>query len=124
MFENAFWLYLITRLDTVHAVSMVLSMVFAVGLCTTSIALFSFRADGDDEGSAKLYPLHKWVSIIFAVSLMPAVLTPTQKDVLFIAASVGVLEAAKTDQARAIASKSIAVIEKYLDEVLKESTKK
>jgi hypothetical protein len=66
-----------------------------------------------------LLPL--WKPLAIAAVLMT--LMPSQKDAMFILAGTGVIEAAKTDTAQRIAGKSVDVVEKYLDELLKESKK-
>lgn len=52
---------------------------------------------------------------MFAVCCSTNILIPSQKDAMFIAGGVAVIEAAKSDTAQRLASKSIVAIESWLD---------
>lgn len=109
---DIFLLYLFTRLD-----------ILATGLlliASCSAVVFPILVMAKNDGLKVSLTLPKWV---LAISIIGAVLVPTQKDALFIVAGTGVLEAAKTDTAKRIASKSVEAFEKALDSYIKKESK-
>lgn len=115
MGNEVFWLYLLTRLDVINGI-LIMGSIF--GLIALSLGvMFSF--DGNDDVSKKLLS-YKWFII---PCIVLAVLIPTKSQMLFIISGTGLLEIAKSDDARRIAGKSVTTFEKYLDEMLKEEKK-
>lgn len=109
---DIFLLYLLTRLDTVIGLSIGLMIAFGMG------ALFGFLF-GNIDGSDEALMWGRRSLIGFAICAAVFAVTPSQKDALFIVAGVGVIEAAKTDTAKRLASKSVQIIEDFLDGQLK-----
>ena len=115
--EHWFTLYLITRLDAIGAATLILSLVLA------TVALVTF-AWGVGEG--KLDKVQSRVRKLLRVavcSLIISVLVPSQKDAMFIAGGVGVLEATKSETAQRVANKSVEAVERWLDSVAPEEKK-
>ena len=115
--EHWFTLYLITRLDAIGWVANLLSVLF------TFVAVFVLAIGYDINKLDRAKPLGRKLLAAAACSLFVAVLTPSQKDALFIAGSIGVLEAAKSETAQRVANKSVEAIERWLDAVAPEEKK-
>jgi len=113
MENEVFWLYLFTRLDAINAILINMSILGGFGVGAGWFAVFVDRWKG---------PV-KSMTAVWACAVVLAVMTPTQKDAMFILAGTGVIQAAKTDTAQRLAGKSVAVIEKALDDYLKQTTK-
>lgn len=121
-----FGLYLFTRLDNIKEFAVfgfvATALIFAVAFVGTLIN--SPERDYEKEGHDKCKRIGdkvKWWAVAFMLII---IFVPSQKAAMFIVAGTGVVEAAKTDTAQRIASKSVGVVEKYLDEMLAEQTKK
>lgn len=118
--NEMFLLYLLTRLDIIVCAAI---WILAIGGTLWGIALMatcdSFLFDDGAAARKKLWPFWK----LFALCIAVLVITPSQKDAMFIIAGTGVIEAAKSDTAQRLANKSVNVVEKYLDEMLKEEKK-
>jgi hypothetical protein len=112
--EYAFWLYLLTRLDAFKDLFMNLSVVTGLGLVLTVV--FSFIIV-DTLGMNALKRILKWLGISFLCVELICALIPSKKDAMFIAGGIGVIEAARSDVAQRIASKSVGVIERFLDDM-------
>lgn len=116
------WLYLLTRLDGIICLAW---MTLVIGGTCWGMYLmatydqFLFMDEDREEKRARVWPLWK----LFAGCVVILVLVPDQKQATFILAGTGVIEAAKSDTAKRIAGKSVDVVEKYLDEMLKEEKK-
>jgi len=113
MTNEVFWLYLFTRLDAIQALLQIASMLGGFGVGAAWFAVFIDRWNGPVKSLTAV-----WVCVV-----MLFVMIPTQKDAMFILAGTGVIQAAKTDTAQRLAGKSVAVIEKALDDYLKQTTK-
>lgn len=123
-----FGLYLFTRLDNIKEISGIFLVICAVLLTGSFIVMtinnpdqdYSRSEKRDHEQAKRMFNAMKpW----FFVLLFIVVFVPNQKTAMFIVAGTGVVEAAKTDTAQRIASKSVGVVEKYLDEMLAEKEK-
>lgn len=116
MYNEVFWLYLLTRLDAINGVLVVSSI---IGSITLGLGIvFSF-----DEYSQKFSQKilsYKWIIIAF---MTLSLLIPTKNQMLFIISGTGLLEIAKSDEAHRIGGKSVQVFERYLDELLKDEKK-
>ena len=115
--EHWFTLYLITRLDAIGSTALFLSPMLAIA----ALATFSW---GISEGCLdKAQPrVRKLLKAAFC-SLIISVSVPSQKDAMFIAGGVGVLEAAKSETAQRVANKSVEAVERWLDAVEPEEKK-
>ena len=87
--EHWFTLYLITRLDAIVGIAILLTVLFAAA----AVFVLAFGYDFNRFDRAKINA--RKLLIAAACSLFVAVFTPSQKDALFIAGGVGVLEATK-----------------------------
>lgn len=115
--EHWFTLYLITRLDAIGWVAILLTVLFAA--VAVFVLAFGYEFNSFDRAKTNARKL----LIAAACSLFVAVFTPSQKDALFIAGSIGVLEAAKSETAQRVANKSVEAIERWLDAVAPEEKK-
>ena len=114
--NETFALYLLTRLDALVGISV--SMAIISGFA--HVMLFLTDSEFVDKAFTKQRRLLMWMTILGVAGIM---FIPSQKEAMFIVAGTGVLEAAKSDTAQRIAGKSVAVVEKYLDEALKDKPK-
>lgn len=118
--NDMFFLYLITRLDAIKDVItlflIVGGTVYAAGLLWFAISYVENFGDEEVQG-LKQYLFWSLIPLIFFAFVQVAI--PSKKDAMFIAGGSAVLEAAKSDTAQRVASKSVQMVEKYLDEQLK-----
>lgn len=114
--NEIFWLYLLTRLDGIQCL---LTLFLTIGGCAYGAFIFVWVCEGTPAKYKHIAPLWK----VLAVAAVLLGFTPSRNDAMFILAGTGVIEAAKTDTAQRIAGKSVDVVEKYLDEMLKEGKK-
>lgn len=110
--NETFLLYALTRLNGIGFVLTFFSLI-GVGVLLTHIICTCIVKE---ELSLKVAGPY-WKPL--ALCVVMALLVPSKDDAIFIIAGTGVIEAAKTDSAKRIAGKSVAVIEKYLDSALK-----
>ena len=131
--KDWFLLYLLTRVD---AVSQILCGAFSVCVIAAGF-IFVWRFFGEDldryEGAEvvekrradraardkKVKPL----LICAALFASTATFIPSRNDIIFIAGGTALIEIAKSDKAKSIGSKTLDVVEKYLDEAVKEPGK-
>lgn len=107
--EHLFTLYIITRLDTFGNVAAFLTFCFA----GAAFVAFIMGLDGSDKAKQTM----KKLIIASACSLTVFVLTPTQKDAMFVAGGIGVIEAAKSETVQRVASQSVEAVERWLTSV-------
>jgi hypothetical protein len=119
--DYIFWLYLATRLDAIHGMfhgMMPLAGGALVIICFAG-ALFS---DFDITRKDNLWYYLRWwrrgLIAMFCIGAIGTALVPTKKDAMIIAGGVGVIEASKAVAGSEIAKKSVAIIEKWLQEQL------
>jgi len=119
MMNETFMLYLFTRLDSLNGILAFLGVCITLATAA-SLAVACFLLAHDEE-----YPkfFHKLWLACSAVLLLNIVV-PTQKDVALILAGSTIMSIAKTDEAQRITSKSVRVVEQYLDALLKDKEKK
>lgn len=115
--SDIFLLYIFTRAD---AASDLLSLVTFVSTILAGIwwmaACGALSAYGVPEEKAQRWgKVSKQFAIAALVGASLTAMLPSQKDLMFILAGVGVLEVAKSETAQRIAGKSVQVIEQYLD---------
>ena len=84
--EHWFTLYLITRLDTIGAAALILSLALAIA------ALITFSWGVSEENLDKAQPRIRKLLKAAIFSLVISVLVPSQNDAMFIAGGVGVIE--------------------------------
>lgn len=115
--NDIFLLYIFTRADSVGTATGILTFLFALLSAIWWMArcgAFAIGRMGDDKERA-LSKTSKRFAVASMVCLALSVATPSQKDLMFILAGVGVLEVAKSETAQRLAGKSVQVIEQYLD---------
>lgn len=115
-----FWtLYWITRLDSLGTLFLILASVstFATAICVMSYINsgegFYKKADEQARKTCKRYGMF-FAFLVLTFSTAKA-LMPSKEDAYFIAAGVGITEAVKSETAQRLASKSVGVIEQWLD---------
>lgn len=116
--NETFMLYLFTRLDNLNGVLWIGGVLLLAATVMTVIASCIMHSDGDE------YPkiFHKlWA--VFAVVVLLNIVVPTQKDVALILAGSTIMSIARTDEAQRITSKSVRVVEQYLDALLTKEKK-
>ena len=114
--NETFALYLLTRLDALVGISVSIAMISGFAY----VILFFMDSQFVDKEFTNQRRLLMWMTILGVAGVM---FIPSQKEAMFIVAGTGVIEAAKSDTAQRIAGKSVAVVEKYLDEALKDKPK-
>ena len=115
--EHWFTLYLITRLDTIGCVALLLAVLFAI------VAVFVLAVGYEFNNFDRAKTNARKLLIAATCSLFVAVFTPSQKDALFIAGGSAVIEAAKSETAQRVASKSVEAVERWIDSVMPEEKK-
>lgn len=118
--NETFMLYLFTRLGTLNGVITVGALLL---LAATIISIFVVcMMYAEDIGDQYPKAFHKvWAA--FAVFTLLNIITPTQKDVALILAGSTIMSIARTDEAQRITSKSVRVVEEYLDALLTKEKK-
>ena len=112
-------LYLFTQLDTLNTMITVISVLLLIATISSAVGACFMHSNGEE------YPkvFHKiWIAL--AVITVLNIITPTQKDVAIILAGSTIMSIPKTDEAQRITSKSVKVVEQYLDALLKDKEKK
>jgi hypothetical protein len=125
MFDNMFILYLFTRLDQVLFFADLISIFGTIIFGVSIIGYFSCTPDprySEDSRDHDEILQKNWLIIIkkcrwLAVVYVLLIIVPSKEDVKFIIAGTGLIEIAKTDTAKEIASKSVSIVEKYLDKI-------
>lgn len=126
-FTDIFLLYIWTRLDAVNGVAFGLMLVsgMAVAICGVTYLMAVDSGYGSDDKSLPM--AKRAVSIAWKVcvgSLAVLLVTPNSKDVVLIMGGSAVLEAARSEPAKRIASKSAEAVEKLLGEYLEKGKPK
>lgn len=121
--SEIFWLYLLTRLDSIRALCAIL--IIGGGIPYVVFFIFyvveSSSSYGGEDGEEVKPFIWLWKPLAFLALFIT--LLPDKNDVAFILAGTGIIEASRTDTAQRLAGKSVTVFEKYLDELLKEEKK-
>lgn len=115
--SDIFLLYIFTRVDSVASAMIALTFLFTLLSAIWWMArcgAFTTYAMSDDNKMA-FSKTSKRFAVASMVCLALSVAIPSQKDLMFILAGVGVLEVAKSETAQRLAGKSVQVIEQYLD---------
>jgi hypothetical protein len=122
-------LYWLTRVINIHdGAGVVWVILLAVMGLTSFIALMS-TVEVSGDASAHFYKWEKRILLTFGIPWIIASLlytfTPTKEEAAFIVAGGAVVAAAQSDAGQRIASKSVAVLEGSLDNILgKEAVQK
>jgi hypothetical protein len=119
MMNETFMLYLFTRLDSFNWVLVVGGVFLLIATVITTGLAIGLKSDNFE------YPkvFHR-VWFVFAAVVLLNIIVPTQKDVALILAGSTIMSIARTDEAQRITSKSVRVVEQYLDALLKDKEKK
>lgn len=123
------WLYIATRLDAIIGCFIFIFAagilgIFSIGISRVESGPYSFSPKFVKEfWESKKTFLRCSLSLIF-VGILGIALVPSKNDAMFIAAGVGVIEGAKAVQGSEIAKKSVLIIEKWLDDQLKDTPQK
>ena len=116
--NETFMLYLFARLGTLNGVITAAALLLFAATVVSIFVVCMMYAEN------MKYPkiFHKvWVA--FAVCTLLNIVVPTQKDVALILAGSTIMSIAKTDEAQRITSKSVRVVEQYLDALLTKEKK-
>lgn len=119
-----FWtLYWITRLDSIGTVFVFLAVVFAL-FTTVCAVVYACEAGSvySEPNQSTLKTSKRWGVIFVLLALLfstAKALIPSKEDAYFIAAGVGITEAVKSATAQRLASKSVGIIEQWLDKQAK-----
>lgn len=120
--NELFLLYLLTRLNEVKELIAFCVLVYLIFVFGVGFFMFIRYAVDDEIGEPfkkSMYPILGMWKIMLLCTVINA-LIPNKESAMFIIAGTGVIEAAKSDTAQRLANKSVNVVEKYLDEMLKE----
>jgi len=121
--ESLWILYWITRLDTlIQTLSWVQGLAGALFLALGFLRIVSSDLEVEEKALAK-----KWMPVFATVFILTSAtkpFIPSKEDAMLIAAGVGITEAVKSETAQRLASKSVAVVEKWLDEQTKDKQEK
>lgn len=109
-------LYWLTRFIYMHDVFGGLFVVSSVGLFFATIIFVISEAS--DEGHWIMRSLWGIIMFLWVFSGLVNVFTPTKEEAAFIVAGGAVVAAAQSDSGQRIASKSVAVLEGSLDNIL------
>lgn len=117
--DNFWILYWITRLDSLGALFVFLATVFAFGAFGCAV-VYGCEAGSiySKPNQCTLKTSKRWGVIFVLLALVfstAKALLPSKEDAYFIAAGVGITEAVKSETAQRLASKSVSVIENWLD---------
>lgn len=119
-----FWtLYWITRLDSLGILFVFLAVVFALFTAVCAV-IYGCEAGSvySKPNQSTLKTSKRWGVIFVLVALLFSIakaLLPSKEDAYFIAAGVGITEAVKSETAQRLASKSVGIIENWLDKQAK-----
>jgi len=116
--KEALMLYLFTRLDVVGFVVSVVWFLMLIGTVISLCMTASLKMEDIDPP-----PFFKKLWIWFAIVSFIGILIPSQKSVAIILAGSSIMQVAKTEDAQRLTGKSVQVLEKYLDVLLKDEKK-
>ena len=122
--NETFMLYLFTRLDSLNGVLAAVTALTVVATVIT-IVIACIMHTHDEAYPSKDHPkFFNKIWLACSVLMLINIIVPTQKDVAIILAGSTIMQIAKTDEAQRITSKSVRVVEQYLDALLKDKEKK
>ena len=119
-------LYVVMMLDTWYMIFITVAAIsMIVGFIAGSAYLFVPPGNRNEEVIVRrVYKVVRFSFYTFACTMILLFITPTTKQGMVLVASGAVIEAAKTETAQRIAGKSVAVVEKALDELLADKKEK
>lgn len=111
--DNLWMLYWVTRLDSINNLfTGLLTVGFGIGFMNLIVGTMLYSEDG----MPKWLYVSIWCLSVFMIvfGAIGKTLVPTKEDAYVIAAGVAVTEVAQSESAKRIASKSVSVIEAWL----------
>lgn len=115
--DNVFWLYVLTRLDKIESV-LVLCLMF--GTFIIALKWFNYMVDNGLYKPEKAHWVIRKIEYIIVGVMIGMIVLPTQKDIMVMYTGSAIATTLETDRAKAITDKTIKVIEKKLDDELKD----
>jgi len=125
--DNWFLLYLLTRLDAVNGLSF--PLIFLPSLFTVGATVYAFFpvekyswttkedvALAETRRTTLLGWRNKFAVPLLVIGTLIAVFLPSKNDVFFIVGGSALIEAAQSDTAKRIGSKSLEAVEAWLDQ--------
>ena len=121
--DSIWLLYWITRLDAIGSVFEATAAVCCMGLIVNLALGTPLMQEGSI--SKKLYKtIFCSLGALLVISVMGKTLTPSKEDALMIAGGVVLTEIVQSEAAGRIASKSVLVVENWLDRNIPKEEKK
>lgn len=124
MFSEIWLIYLITRLDVLLTFAKWgLAITVAAAFASIFIASSMIETRSLEDDGPMIARWWRKFAFVPIVSLLLIAFVPSQEDMKFIIAGTGLIEVAKSDSAQRVASKSVQVVEQYLDTILNQEKK-
>lgn len=121
--DNVWLLYWITRLDAIGSVFGGIALVSFTALIINLVVGTMMMLGGDL--SKKIYKyIFISAGILLGIGIVGKTLTPSKEDALMIAGGVVLTEIVQSEAAGRIASKSVLVVENWLDKNIPKEEKK
>lgn len=121
-----FWLYLILKLDAMQSTLVFILVIATLALIFWTIGALCTQDECREKNRIPFIKLRYWVCYVMGGIILT--LMPTSKDATILAAGYGILEVTKTDTAKRLASKSVDLIEQFLEKhaqkIMEEKVKK
>ena len=115
--DNVFWLYVLTRLDKIE---FILTMCSSFGALILGVKWFNYLIDGGLFESEKAHWVIRKIEYITVGAMIVMIVLPTQKDIMAMYTGSVIATTLDNDKTKAITDKTIKVIEKKLDDELKD----
>ena len=119
-------LYVVMMLDTWCNIFITVAAISMI-VCFIAGTAYLFVPPGNRNEEVivrRVYKVVRFSFYTFACTMILLFITPTTKQGMVLVASGAVIEAAKAETAQRIAGKSVAVVEKALDELLADEKEK
>jgi len=121
-----FLLYLLTRVDALKMALEFMSFLSVIVWVFILAAHAAIVIHSEGFGLEERCALKKATKFVVSASIVIWVLaavTPSRNDIIFIVGGSALIEAAQSDRAKSIGSKTLDVVEKYLDDAAKGDAK-
>lgn len=122
-----FQLYLLTLMPNVGIAAWV---VFGISLIAMVLVVTAWGVTQEDRPSERLLAFWAWCKLTIGRLITAAVvagivgtLIPTKSDIMFILGGSALTQAAQNDRVKGVADQSLKVVEKWLADQAKETTK-
>ena len=115
--DNVFWLYVLTRLDKIESV---LVICLAFGTLIIALKWFNYMVDNGLFEPEKTPWVIRKIEYIIVGAMIGVIVLPTQKDTMVMYTGSVIATTLDNDKTKAITDKTIKVIEKKLDDELKD----